>query len=242
MVTTLTSGLKATARPQFGPKNEALAVRLGQYTLAEIRLPGDYDPGSNAPLQLSARVTNDDGLRGRVERSWEKSTDPAYGDTFVFEHSELDQFPKGTHWVPTIPEMVPGRGTPLETFLSLRLMNVFERLGANFSGRRLVRLRNVVNEESVLKLAQLMKRNKELPIDELVRQTHTYAYVSNSIVQSGGRTVRARVTGEVHTVRAGTFLGDHPNVAETLAQYELTPDDLVRYKYDVEFTVDPVSP
>jgi hypothetical protein len=112
----------------------------------------------------------------------------------------LDDIPSAQRWVQTSPEMVAGRGTPLETYMTMRQMRILERqAGADFTGPRVVHMSTIVNTRTILEIAaqeaKLARRMSTAELNAFVLETHSVQYAQNSIVQRGGRIESATVVG-----------------------------------------------
>ena len=188
-------------------------------------------------LEISVRteVTAPDGTKGHVIRGRDFTT-----GEFVQQEAFLDQIPKDLRWVATKPEMVPGKGTPLEAYLTMRQMRIMEREGAGpgaFFGARTVRLNSIINVETVLKLASDVRAGKQP--NEAVLQTHSVQYASNSIIQTGGKIVSARVEGGSPSRPVSMY---PKPTAEQLTKYNFTETDTMLYFFDIILEVVPGTP
>lgn len=191
------------------------------WQILEPRIPSELED----VVQLRITAIAPDGSRGSVIRSWNRKT-----NVFTHVEAELGRLPS---IIATTPELIPGRGTPIEAYLTLRLMAVFKRLGADFSGRREVHIENVTNVPSIAKLASARLTN--MTPEAGLRWTDTVQYVENSIVQSGGRIASARVEGG-EWIRWSEF----SRGSDLTGLPPLPPDLLVRWKYNVILSVEPV--
>jgi hypothetical protein len=136
--------------------------------------------------------------------------------------------------VPTAPEMLPGKGTPLETYMTMRQMRILERTaGAAFTGPRSVHMSTIVNQRTVLELARL--ESQRVPVNEAILRTHSVQYANNSIVQSGGRIAGARVSG------GSTFPASRRYTPQQLADYGIDPAQEVRFGFDIDLDVVPAT-
>jgi hypothetical protein len=134
--------------------------------------------------------------------------------------------------------MLPG-GTPLEAYLTMRQMKILEReAGAVFTGPRTVIMKTIVNERTVLEFAELQKRAmlERRPWDPnaAILETHSVQYTNNSIVQTGGRIVRAEVRGGNEVPAAAV-----PDKIETLSDYGLDLKDPALINFEIVLTVEP---
>ncbi|MFI5910929.1 hypothetical protein [Dactylosporangium sp. NPDC051541] len=225
--TTLTGRPRSTVFvPGLTSSPDFAADTIGELRITGPRIPSDVDDLADVELRITA--IGSDGARGSVVRRWNRAT-----NTFTYVEADLTGLPK---FVPTTPELVPGEGTPLEAYLTLRLMNAFMRLGADFSGAREVRLENITNVPAVAQLAEALMKDKNVSMDVALRQTKTVQYAENAIIQSGGRITNARIEGG-ELIRWDVFAKN-----ENLSRLpQLPPDLLVRWKYRVILTVEPAA-
>jgi hypothetical protein len=178
-----------------------------------------------------------DGSFGHVERAW----DPGTGEV-QYREANLDMIPKERRWLNTEPPMVPGRGTPLSTYMNLRAMRA---LGVPAGGIRVLRLTGVENVRSVIQFNRAIQAG--LPEDAAAMQTQSTQYGGTASTQAGGgRVVSARVQGG-EVVRLSDLLkkwegvespdpGMVANHDKLLGEYGLTRDSkwLVRSNFDIE--------
>src|SRR5262249_2128429 len=156
---------------------------------------------------------------------------------------------KVVRWVQTNPEMVPGRGTPLESYLTMRQMRILEAQPggpgpAGFTGPRVVRLSTIINVKTILQLAQAERAG--VARNQAILRTHSVQYANNSIVQQGGR-IAAAVVEEGSSSPAGN-VGASPellaefgvkSLPELLAKFGLSPTDEVLQGFDIALDVVP---
>jgi hypothetical protein len=184
-------------------------------------------------VHISVRAPN--GARGTVIRRLERESGALVHENARFDDDlprmVRDDFP-----------VVPDKGTPLESYLTLGAMRLLEMLGADFSGPRLVLLENITNVESiaVMGLAEL----KGIPEEFALRETHTVRYAENTIIQRGGRIAGARLIPKGPKVTWKEFIGeDLPALARRYPKLaQLPADAMVWTKYDVELDVEPAVP
>jgi hypothetical protein len=219
------------------PASPSRAARLTTFVkgLYESINPDQHPPGwtfvdkikqSATSTTVITGVTAPDGTTGTVTRSYKTAT-----GEFVMDYADLEKIPK--RMVKTDPEMLPGEGTPLEAYMTMRQMRIIERLtGAAFTGPRTVVMSSIINVRTILELAKL---EKNMPVDEAILQTHSVQYANNSIVQTGGRIVGAKVEG---SMRERAITVADPDV---LAEYGVKPNDMVRHAFDIILTVEPAA-
>jgi hypothetical protein len=185
-------------------------------------------------LQVTTDVVAPDGSQGWIERSFDSQT-----KILVMENAFLSNLPK---WLDSTVAMVEGRGTPTVAYLTMRQMKLMD---ASFGKLTTVKMSTIQNIEAVMQLEQLRRRG--MPLDQAVRQTHSVAYATTSIQQSGHS-----VNGVVIDT-AGSFewvLGDmmdHFGMpaserSRLFALYELGSNDSMLVNYDIRIDVGPQAP
>jgi hypothetical protein len=183
-----------------------------------------------AEEHIETMVVAPSGAVGRVVRAYDVLT-----EDLILAEAFLDAIPSAERWLNISPPMVPGRGTPLETYLTIRCMKLFERgNGASFFGEdRKVHISTIINKKSVLQLGRARKLGTSLA--QAVRTCHSTTYAANSIVQSGGR-----VAAVVFSLGQGRFVpaGNIVNDPQELAKYGLVATDLVPYFFDIDIDVE----
>jgi hypothetical protein len=178
-------------------------------------------------------VTAPDGTTGSMARSHNSAT-----GEFSMDYAFLDNIPSGTRWVQTTPEMVAGRGTPLETYMTLRQMRILEtERGATFVGPRTVHMSTIINVRTLLQIAAheatLGRPMTPAELNVFILETHSVQYAQNSIIQSGGRIAGAQVTGGVRVNAGGEF------TPADLAANHIGPDQQVLSGFDIDLNVVP---
>ena len=119
-----------------------------------------------------------------------------------------DALMRRARWIDHDPPLVPDRGVPAFTMMTLQAMRC---LGVPAGGlRRLVVMGNH-HVESVLQLAQ-RERNGQ-PLDEAVLETTSYLSIETPMIQSGHRIVQVHVHG-----------GRREPLANLLRWHEQRPD------------------
>ena len=164
-----------------------------------------------------------------------RGVDPATG-RIGMHYADLENIPKDLRWVPTEPEMVSGRGTPLETYMTMRQMRILEgKIGRSLeiTAPRVFEMTTILNERTIAQLAKAAP-GVEPPsnlLNQAVLSTDSVTYAKNTITQSGGRIAGARVEGGtmVPASEAG-FRGISPggNGGEPIVS-ELDGPERIRY-------------
>jgi hypothetical protein len=187
---------------------------------------------TGARTTVETVVTAPDGSVGSMGRSYNGQT-----GEFSMDYAFLDSIPSANRWVQTEPTMVPGRGTPLEAYMTMRQMRILEAGGAAFAGPRTVHLSTIINTRTCLQLgareAALGRPLTAAELDAAILDTHSVQYANNSIVQSGGRIEGARVSGGSR-MRAGDIA-----TADELAAHGVGADQQVPYGFDIDLNVAP---
>lgn len=186
----------------------------------------DRVTGTPRAARVETTVVAPGGQTGDMIRTYDRRT-----GTLTLDLAFLDTIPD--RWLPLDPPMVAGRGTPLETYMTIRCMKIFEtRYGADFFGRaRSVHISTIVNKRSMLQIAAAIK--KGATPDAAAAACHSTTYATNAIVQSGGRIASVRFSiGQGQMVEASTRFD-----AQTLARHGLVGTDQVPYFFDIDIDV-----
>lgn len=182
--------------------------------------------GNNVTVETE--VVAPDGSTGTMGRSVNTSN-----GTFSMDYAFLDQIPKALRMVATEPEMLPGQGTPLEAYMTMRQMRILEQqAGASFAGPRTVHMSTIINARTVMELAALEAGGT--PRNQAILSTHSVQYARNSIIQSGGRISHAEVVGGRPTRAADVHNGEP-------ARYGVDPNAEVLYGFDIDIHVVPAD-
>jgi hypothetical protein len=237
-------------RPGVPPEEEPVPGRT------TTRVPGlreSIDPNAKVPgfsfkdtvsssgreIQVTTDVTASDGSTGTVIRG----VDPSTGRVGM-HYADLENIPKPLRWVPTDPEMVQGKGTPLETYMTMRQLRILEdQIGKSLeiTAPRVVEMTTILNEKTIAQLAKAAP-GVEPPsrvLNQAILSTDSVTYAKNTITQSGGRIAGARVEGGrmVPASEAG-FRGISP---EVMAANQLSPNSMVLNGFDIILDVVPAD-
>src|SRR5262249_34206563 len=121
------------------------------------------------------------GGKGYVVQAYDADT-----ATYVME----DALMTDARWIPNPVPLVPGKGVPAFTYLTIRIM---KQLGiAPGTLQRLI-VRGQHHVESVLQLADAERAGT--PLDDAVRATRSYLSVETPMIQASHRVVDVRVIG-----------------------------------------------
>lgn len=196
-------------------------------------------------IVVDTTVTAPDGTTGTMSRG----LNPATGE-FIYHYAFLDGIPRPLRWVQSEPAMVPSRGTPLETYMTMRQMKILQERagvptgsGLPFSTPRTVHLSTIINVKTVAQLAAAERAG--MALNEGILTTHSVQYANNSIVQGGGRIATARVSGGYRTAASNELTpralqenGLSPNF---LQENGIPLDFEVLTGFDIDLTVVPAS-
>ncbi|PZO46501.1 MAG: hypothetical protein DCF15_20180, partial [Phormidesmis priestleyi] len=195
-------------------------------------------------IVVETTVTAPDGSTGSMSRG----LNPTTGE-FVYHYAFLDGIPRALRWVRTEPAMVPGRGTPLETYMTMRQMRLLEgRAGSSgnglfFATPRSVHLSTIINIRTVAQLA--VAERAGLSLNEGILNTHSVQYATNSIVQGGGRISGARVSGGYRTAAINeltpTALESNGLSRNFLQENGIPPGYQVLTGFEIDLTVVPAG-
>jgi hypothetical protein len=216
-VTAPVPGLYDSVDPSFQPHGWHIAERS----------PVHQHPDHPELLRVTTDVTAPDGSSGWIQRSYDPNT-----KTIVMENAFLQDVPS---WIDAGRPMVPGRGSPTVTYLTLRQMKLFE---AQFGGLRAVKMSTIQNVEAVMQLAQMTRMPSSLSLDEAVAKTHSVLYATTSIEQSGHGIINIGIdTTNAWSWQLGDMM-DHFRTSSTkrrelLSKYGLTEQDKVLVNYDI---------
>lgn len=191
---------------------------------------------SGGETTVTTEVTASDGSTGSMERGFEPGT-----GKFILHYAFLDGIPRALRWVQTTPEMVNGRGTPLETYMTMRQMKLLEQNTGSklaITAPRAVKISTVINKTTVSQLAKAVPGQSppSAALDQAIMNTHSVEYAKNSIVQTGGRIVGAKVQNGYFESAA-----DAKIPPDVMTEYGLKPTDQVLYFFDIVLDVVPAD-
>lgn len=204
------------------------------------------DPAQPDLIVVRTNATDPTGKRGFVERGYDKvkkqfvmlnafliSPGAAKGSGVqnMIEHAE--------------PTMITGKGTPTQTFLTLRQMKLLEqRAGMVLANLEKVKMSTIQNIKGICELAQATKAG-EKP-DQAIMKNESKRYAETTMVQAGKRIKSAKVVGGTTTpfnVLLNHFeRGDaakKANFDAELQAHGLVRTDSVLWNYDIEFEIEP---
>jgi hypothetical protein len=159
----------------------------GVYDVPDELPPGwrTYDPPISyrgRDMELMTMFWAPNGGYGRLEQVWNRETGTLTMKAAFFENSP--------GWIDSAVPLVPGQGTPLYAYLSMRQMRL---VNIELGQIRHVVLSKIQDVKALAQLEDLRRRH--VPLDIAVRKTHTFRFAETPIVQSGHQVVAARVEG-----------------------------------------------
>jgi len=191
------------------------------------------DPSHPELVQITTRVVAPNGKRGWIQRSYDSKT-----KTFVMENAFLQELPA---WIDVGTPLVPGKGTPTVTYLTLRQM---KQLEAQFGELSTIKMSRIYSIEAAMQLEQLTRAQPNTPLDQLVAKTHSVQYATTAIEQSGHKIVGIRV--DTRSTRRWSlqklmdhFGTDSARRSDLFAKYSLRPEDDVLLDYNIWIDVAP---
>ncbi len=143
------------------------------------------------------------------------------------------------------PVMIQGRGTPTQTFLTLRQMKMLEKkAGMDAASLEKVKMSTIQNIEGICQLHQALESGAKP--EELMANNESRRYAETTLTQIGKKIKSAKVIGGMKT--PFKQLLDHyergdakkrQNFDKLLQQYKITRDTVVLWNYDIEFELMP---
>lgn len=133
------------------------------------------------------------GTMGLMHRSYEPRT-----RRLVLNAAFLDEMPS---WIQNAVPLVPGKGTPLQTYLTIRQMKL---MGVVYGEVQSMKLSGIINFKGILELHWLVKTNQASTLQDAVLIAESFRYARTNAEQSGKLVVAARIPpgGGSPTVRA----------------------------------------
>jgi hypothetical protein len=199
-------------------------------------------------ISVITTVVDPQGKQGMVERAYDTDKkqfvmlnaflikpgeDKSTGVQSFIEHAE--------------PTMIKGRGTPTQTFLTLRQMKLLEQhTSMKTADLTKVKMSTIQNIEAICQLEKF-KREGMKP-DQAVMQTESKKYAETTLVQAGKRIKSGKLVGGTTTPLAVLLqhyedgkANRHDNFEKLLARYGIKRTDPVLWNYDIEFEVEEFS-
>ena len=155
-----------TKAPEGAPEGGSETQQGGRTNTEVPGLRGNIDPSKppdgwqfidtvrtvGAEKVVTTRVIAPDGSGGHTIRGLNTAT-----GEFILHEAFLDNIPRNMRWVATDPAMVEGRGTPLETYMTLRAQRILETdLGTSLTvtAPTTVKISTIINVRTVAELAE----------------------------------------------------------------------------------------
>ena len=213
------------------------------YTFTDVISPRPGEPiPSGREITVNTGVKAPDGTTGSMSRGY----NPTTGE-FVFHYAFLDSIPKDLRMVATTPEMLPGKGTPLETYMTLRQLKLLEERAGTASGPegffgaqpRNVHMSHIINTRTVAELAVLERQG--VAINDAIIKTHSVQYANNSIIQGGGRISSAEVVGGSRSTAGNYLLEPERTVKLDGVEHTIPEDYELLTGFDIELKVVPAD-
>lgn len=147
------------------------------------KIDGRVHTDSSGLRIVTSNVEAPNGKKGWIERSY----DPKKKQV-VMDNAFLDELPS---WIDAGTPLVPGKGTPLVAYLTLRQM---KQLGAEFGAAQSFKMSTIQNIDAVAHLKTLVGTNRDVvALSSAIRQTHSVKYATTAIEQSGHTIVDVRL-------------------------------------------------
>jgi hypothetical protein len=202
---------------------------------------GRPKPGKNGFIEIDTDVTDAAGNGGTFERWYNPTT-----NTLEMHNAFLGKISSPlSSWVDASVPMIPGKGVPTVTYMSIVQM---KQLGAAFGSLKIVRMCTIQNLRAIAHLQWLRTRFPNAELSELVAQTHSVEYGETAIIQSGHRIKSVKfVPAGVWEDTIGSLM-DHfernglASAADNdaiLARYGIDRSTKTLQNYDIEIEVEP---
>jgi hypothetical protein len=241
----------ATAAPPVPAPAKAGIVTIprGEALWADIptdrtQVPSDFEL-SDPPLAVLADGSKavktgvtyrPTGATGYLSREY----NPRTGE-LVLRYAFLDELPS---WIQHGVPLVPGKGTPLQTYLTIRQMKL---LGVGYGDVKSIKMSMIVNVEGLLEIHWMVKTGKAKNLEEAVLTADSFLYARTNAEQSGKQVVAARVTtgGDHMSVRDLMVTEEQLNPQgpkgktraayhqELLVKYKASRNDIVYANFDI---------
>lgn len=175
------------------------SLKEPQGTLVYLDNPMNNGPdGKPTSVRTEVEWTGKDGKKatGSVKRSLKVNPDGT--KTLIADAAFLDKIPREGNFVSSDGVvMLPGKGTPLHVYLSLRQMRM---MGINEGdlGKTVtqVKISTIVNERAIDDLGLAVGWQKVAPNSDQLRGCHSGMYVENYVTQNGGVVLSARLESQ----------------------------------------------
>jgi hypothetical protein len=200
-----------------------------------------YADGTPRQIATSVKMPGNEKAFGEVTRSLEVAKDGS--KTLVMDMAFLDAIPKEQSWVTEDGKALkPGRGIPLQTYLSIRQMKLFgvEYGDLGKPNFQKVKLSTIVNERTIWGLAESTKKEPGAPEAERLKRTHSVQYADTVITQAGAKIVDAHLEDGV--VTTAHEYATQKSTPDEPKKRGLAPNDPVRKNFNINLKVAPFGP
>jgi len=194
-------GKKPPVDENLQGQEEQLKTPGGRLEVAKAGLFESIDPANvpegwtivDGPIVIDGELrvvrttfTGPNGQSGWIERAW----NPTTGE-FVMKNAFLGDAPS---WIQNEVPMIEGKGTPTQTYMTLRIMKI---LGVGFGEPVTARMSTIQNIEAIMQLEQQVRAG--VPQDQAVMNTESVKYGKTNIQQGGNQIDSAHVEGGQRT-------------------------------------------
>jgi len=197
------------------------------------------DPGvdEKTGIPFITTTANGPGLRpsDRGTANYTRSYDAA-SRTLSFDLAQRRTAEPANPWTRTRgadqPEMIPGKGTPTSTYITLQQMKTWRIEPGTLQQ---FRWNNVIHVDSLLHMGWLLRQYPGVPPGDLFRHTPSYKYGETTIIQSGHvvQAVEATLGDMIPVSKVITESADKDLARALAVRYGLGPDDLVPEGFNV---------
>lgn len=172
-------------------------------------------------------------------------------DDITATYMMVDALMTGTRWIPHEPPLVPGKGVPAFTYMTIRAM---KQLGVELGALRGLVVCGNHHVKSVLQLARAERNG--ISIADGVLKTTSYLSVETPMIQTAHRIRSVCVVGGTRD-RLANLLEWHVSGGsprrreigrdrtaeheELLARFSMTRDDVVLFDYELHLELEPLS-
>lgn len=226
-----------------------LDTSQGPWTFTTNRLETPYSDGSRKiMLATEVKLKAPDGKEytGRAKRTitLRPNSTGSYDVDLSMDAAFLDKIPAEYRWVNegSVP-LVEGRGTPLQTYVTLMQMRSENiGLGQVTSGH----LSTVINARTCCELASLGRRYApgtplgKLP-SRLIERTQSGTYGMTNITQAGGKVRGMRIEGGYEDTVGEVVKGSDMDDDAKLKELGLSRTDKTLYGFDIVVDIEPPS-
>lgn len=138
--------------------------------------------------KIEVQVKGAKGTQGQLEATYD-------ADSGHFEINWIHTANIPDKWVQTQPALVPGRGTPLTTYLILRAMKLLKVPREGKGSLLNFRVDAVEEVRAVCEFNARVKKGVDPNSQAMIEALHPYLYSRTPLLQAGYRIMRVRVSG-----------------------------------------------